>query len=105
MLITLIPEKNTGDETTSEIVGQIQDMAEKKKQNQGTWTLEIERRNQLPPDDNLYEEMGDKVNVAKIRTQIRILLKKILFTVLFLRVSGNDNFWIWQNALDRVSLF
>lgn len=95
---------NANDESElpeSTVIEEIEAMAEEQN---AELTRQIEEQAKLPEDENIFQEMGDKVKRYKIKASNEEAAKKIEFPQFYLDVVASDIFNTGEELLNRESL-
>jgi len=100
--ITFNPNVVEEDELpSSPVIEEIEAMAEEQSQE---LNRQIEEQLQQPEDENIFQEMGDKVKRYKIKASNEEAAKKIELPQFFLDVVASDIFNTGEELLNRESL-
>lgn len=99
--ISFNPEKITIDNNIVPVVSEITEMAETQNREM---EAEIQKQSQQPVDENIFQEMGDKVKRYKIVDAHKELASKITLPQFYLEVSKSDIFGTEKVLLNQDSL-
>jgi len=96
-------EDSTNDLPAEElsVIDEIEKMAEEESKR---LEQQIEAQESQPVDENIFQEMGDKVRRYKVKEVNKELIDKIQFPQFFLKVTANDIFGTDEELLNRESL-
>ena len=65
---------------------------------------QIEEQENQPTDENIFEEMGEKVKRYKVKDSYKEFIEKITFPQFFIKVAASDIFGTDEELLNRESL-
>jgi type III restriction enzyme len=99
--ISYIPDSDTTIDTKAAAIVEIENMAEAQNQEM---IAEIERQNQQPIDENIFQEMGDKVKRYKILDVNKEIASRIKLPQFFLQVQQSNVFGTDIILLNQESL-
>jgi type III restriction enzyme len=99
--ISFSPESSILASINEPIVSEIENMAE--EQNREMEAI-IEKQNQQPPDENIFQEMGEKVKRYKIVDAYNGVASKIMLPRFYLEVKASDIFDTNKIVLNQESL-
>lgn len=99
--ISFNPEEITIENNTVPVVSEITEMAETQNREM---EAEIQKQSQQPVDENIFQEMGDKVKRYKIVDAHKELASKIKLPQFYLEVSKSDIFGTEKVLLNQDSL-
>jgi type III restriction enzyme len=99
--ISYIPASGTTIDTKVAAIVEIENMAEAQNQEM---IAEIERQNQQPIDENIFQEMGDKVKRYKILDVNKKIASRIKLPQFFLQAQQSDIFGTDAILLNQESL-
>ena len=99
--ISYNPDSGTTPETKIAAIVEIENMAEEQNREM---EVEIEKQNQQPIDENIFQEMGDKVKRYRIVDVNKEIASQIKLPQFFLQVQQSDVFGTDKILLNQESL-
>src|SRR5690554_1291523 len=102
--VSFNPEENPEDEVQHQetsVIAEIEKMAEEESKQ---LEKQIEEQESQPIDENIFQEMGDKVKRYHVKEANREVIEGIKFPQFFLQVSPSDIFGTDEELLNRESL-
>jgi len=102
--VSFNPEENPEDEVQHQetsVIAEIEKMAEEESKQ---LEKQIEEQESQPIDENIFQEMGDKVKRYHVKEANREVIEGINFPQFFLQVSPSDIFGTDEELLNRESL-
>jgi type III restriction enzyme len=99
--VTFNPNAEDVETETTPVIEEIETMAE--EQNRHLEEQIKEQENQ-PVDENIFQEMGDKVKRYKVKEAHKHFIDKIEFPQFFIKVTASDIFGTDEELLNRESL-
>ena len=99
--VTFDPNAEDEEPETPTVIEEIEALAEKE-----SLQLEeqIKRQEQQPVDENMFQEMGNKVKRYKVKEVYKEYIDKIEFPQFFIKVTASDIFGTDEELLNRDSL-
>src|SRR5690625_2323947 len=100
--VTFDPNSAETETETTSVIDEIEAIA--KEQNR-LLEEQIKNQEQKPVDDNIFQEMGDKVKRYKVKEANKEFIDKIEFPQFFIKVTASDIFETDEELLNRESLY
>ncbi len=99
--ISFDPNSSEDELETTEVIAEIETMAEEQNKE---LEKQIEEQAKQPVDENIFQEMGDKVKRYRVKESNKEWIDKIDFPQFFLKVTASDIFGTDEELLNRESL-
>ena len=99
--ISFDPNAKEEDIEDSSVIAEIETMAEEQNKE---LEQQIQEQEKQPVDENIFQEMGDKVKRYRVKEANKEIIDKIDFPQFFLKVTASDIFGTDQELLNRESL-
>lgn len=99
--VTFDPHASDEEPDTPSIIEEIEAIAEEESRKLED---QIKRQEQQPVDENIFQEMGDKVKRYKVKEVNNKFVDKIEFPQFYIRVNASDIFETDEELLNRDSL-
>ncbi|MDD4730001.1 MAG: DEAD/DEAH box helicase family protein, partial [Dysgonamonadaceae bacterium] len=99
--VTFDPHANDEEPDTSSVIDEIEAIAEEESRKLED---QIKRQEQQPVDENMFQEMGDKVKRYKVKEVNKQFVDKIEFPQFYIKVTASDIFGTDEELLNRDSL-
>ena len=99
--ISFDPNAKEEDIEDTSVITEIETMAEEQNKE---LEQQIQEQEKQPVDENIFQEMGDKVKRYRVKEANKEIIDKIDFPQFFLKVTANDIFGTDQELLNRESL-
>ena len=99
--ISFDPNAKEEDIEYTSVITEIETMAEEQNKE---LEQQIQEQEKQPVDENIFQEMGDKVKRYRVKEANKEIIDKINFPQFFLKVTGSDIFGTDQELLNRESL-
>lgn len=96
-------DPNTTEEEieTTDVIEEIEAMAEEQSKE---LEQQIQEQEKQPVDENIFQEMGDKVKRYKVKEANKEFIEQIEFPQFFIKVTASDIFGTDEELLNRESL-
>ena len=99
--ISFDPNAKEEDIEDTSVITEIETMAEEQNKE---LEQQIQEQEKQPVDENIFQEMGDKVKRYRVKEANKEIIDKIDFPQFFLKVTASDIFGTDQELLNRESL-
>jgi type III restriction enzyme len=99
--ISFDPNAKEEDIEDTSVITEIETMAEEQNKE---LEQQIQEQEKQPVDENIFQEMGDKVKRYRVKESNKEIIDKIDFPQFFLKVTASDIFGTDQELLNRESL-
>lgn len=99
--ISFDPNAKEEDIEDTSVIIEIETMAEEQNKE---LEQQIQEQEKQPVDENIFQEMGDKVKRYRVKEANKEIIDKIDFPQFFLKVTASDIFGTDQELLNRESL-
>ena len=99
--ISFDPNAKEEDIEDTSVITEIETMAEEQNKE---LEKQIQEQEKQPVDENIFQEMGDKVKRYRVKEANKEIIDKIDFPQFFLKVTASDIFGTDQELLNRESL-
>lgn len=99
--VTFDPNANDEEPDTPSVIEEIEAIAEEESRKLED---QIKRQEQQPVDENIFQEMGDKVKRYKVKEVNKKFVDKIEFPQFYIKVTASDIFETDEELLNRDSL-
>ncbi|QXP74658.1 DEAD/DEAH box helicase family protein [Tenacibaculum sp. AHE15PA] len=99
--ISFDPNAKEEDIEDTSVITEIETMAEEQNKE---LEQQIQEQEKQPVDENIFQEMGDKVKRYRVKEANKEIIDKIDFPQFFLKVAASDIFGTDQELLNRESL-
>ncbi len=99
--ISFDPNAKEEDIENTSVITEIETMAEEQNKE---LEQQIQAQKKQPVDENIFQEMGDKVKRYRVKEANKEIIDKIDFPQFFLKVTASDIFGTDQELLNRESL-
>jgi type III restriction enzyme len=99
--ISFDPNANEGEIEDTSVIAEIETMAEEQNKE---LEQQIQEQEKQPVDENIFQEMGDKVKRYRVKEANKEIIEKIDFPQFFLKVTASDIFGTDEELLNRESL-
>lgn len=99
--VTFDPNAAEEETETTSVISEIEAIAEEQNRQ---LEEQIKEQEQQPVDENIFQEMGDKVKRYKVKESYKDFIDKIEFPQFFIKVTACDIFGTDEELLNRESL-
>lgn len=99
--ISFDPNAKEDDIEDTSVITEIETMAEEQNKE---LEQQIQEQEKQPVDENIFQEMGDKVKRYRVKETNKEIIDKIDFPQFFLKVTASDIFGTDEELLNRESL-
>lgn len=99
--VTFDPNADEEEPVTTTVINEIEAIAEEQNRQ---LEEQIKQQEQQPVDDNIFQEMGDKVKRYKVKEAYKEFIDKLEFPQFFIKVTASDIFGTDEELLNRESL-
>jgi type III restriction enzyme len=99
--VTFNPNADEVETETTSVIVEIETMAEEQNRH---LEEQIKEQEKQPVDENIFQEMGDKVKRYKVKEAHKHFIDKIEFPQFFIKVTASDIFGTDEELLNRESL-
>ncbi len=99
--VTYDPNEDKSETESNTVIEEIEALAEQENRQ---LEEEIRKQELQPADENIYQEMGDKVKRYRVKEVNKKFIEKIVFPQFFIKVKANDIFKTDEELLNRESL-
>lgn len=99
--VTFNPNVEDEEIESTKVVEEIEAIAEEQNRQ---LEEQIKKQEQQAVDDNIFQEMGNKVKRYKVKEAYKALIDKIEFPQFFIKVTASDIFGTEEELLNRESL-
>jgi type III restriction enzyme len=99
--VTFDPNAVEEEPETTTVIDEIEAIAEEQNRQ---LEEQIKEQEQQPVDENIFQEMGDKVKRYKVKEAYKEFIDKIEFPQFFIKVTASDIFGTDEELLNRESL-
>lgn len=99
--ISFDPNAKEDDIEDTSVITEIETMAEEQNKE---LEQQIQEQEKQPVDENIFQEMGDKVKRYRVKETNKEIIEKIDFPQFFLKVTASDIFGTDEELLNRESL-
>ncbi|WP_425422898.1 DEAD/DEAH box helicase [Phaeodactylibacter xiamenensis] len=99
--VTFNPNFDESEPPTTSAIDEIEAIAEEQNRE---LEAQIAAQAQQPADENIFQEMGDKVKRYRVKDAYRSAIEKIEFPQFFYQVAGSNIFGTEEELLNRESL-
>lgn len=99
--ISFDPNATEDEIETTDVIAEIETMADEQNKE---LEKQIEEQGKQPVDENIFQEMGDKVKRYRVKESNKEWIDKIDFPQFFLKVTASDIFGTDEELLNRESL-
>lgn len=99
--ISFDPNAKEEDIEDTSVIAEIETMAEEQNKE---LEQQIQEQEKQPVDENIFQEMGDKVKRYRVKEANKEIIEKIDFPQFFLKVTASDIFGTDEELLNRESL-
>ncbi len=99
--VSFDPNANEEDIETTDVIAEIEAMAEEQSKK---LEQQIQEQEKQPVDENIFQEMGDKVKRYKVKEANKEFIDEIEFPQFFIKVTASDIFGTDEELLNRESL-
>ncbi len=99
--ISFDPNATEDEIETTDVIAEIETMADEQNKE---LEKQIEEQGKQPVDENIFQEMGDKVKRFRVKESNKEWIDKIDFPQFFLKVTASDIFGTDEELLNRESL-
>ena len=99
--VTFDPNAGEKEPESITVIDEIEAIAEEENRQ---LEEQIKEQEQQPVDENIFQEMGDKVKRYKVKETYKELIDKIEFPQFFIKVTSSDIFGTDEELLNRESL-
>jgi type III restriction enzyme len=99
--VSFDPNATEEEIETTDVIEEIEAMAEEQSKE---LEQQIQEQEKQPVDENIFQEMGDKVKRYKVKEANKKFIEQIEFPQFFLKVTASDIFGTDEELLNRESL-
>lgn len=99
--VTFSPINDDEDIKSTPVVDEIEALAQEQNRE---FEEQIKKQEEQPVDENIFQEMGDKVKRYKVKETYKELIDNIVFPQFFIKVTASDIFGTDEEILNRESL-
>jgi len=99
--VSFDPNATEEEIETTDVIEEIEAMAEEQSKE---LEQQIQEQEKQPVDENIFQEMGDKVKRYKVKEANKEFIEQIEFPQFFLKVTASDIFGTNEELLNRESL-
>ncbi len=99
--VSFDPNATEEEVETTDVIAEIEAMAEEQSKE---LEQQIQEQEKQPVDENIFQEMGDKVKRYKVKEANKEFIEKIDFPQFFIKVTASDIFGTDEELLNRESL-
>lgn len=99
--VSFDPNATEEEIASTDVIEEIEAMAEEQSKE---LEQQIQKQEKQPVDENIFQEMGDKVKRYKVKDANKEFIKKIEFPQFFIKVTASDIFGTDKELLNRESL-